>query len=334
MHDAEGQDSWTCAVGRVTMEQGRVDEWLVQVLINLLTPLTPGIVESLVGADNVVKKCERITTLIGREEYAALVPAVVDDLRQTCADIKRLEPERNRIVHSLYGPTGETEHSRPVFRSRSNRERGQILTLTGVHDVADRYGACAKRLEAAALAMENPEGAGIAQRVADLVELSFALVRAGQIAQQDRMDAVTTSIDQRSLLTVAVDYPRYRVLSDLEACGPNESVITINPTNWQIAISDPMLEEPLLTGDTGWRDVTAFAREDDPDVEQSFLRRVGNQVRYMQRGGDLSALTHVQRRNLLAERCFGVPREESFPVPMFLSGIEGFTPAGEAPEGE
>ena len=148
------------------------------------------------------------------------------------------------------------------------------------------------------------------------------------------MDAVTKSIDEGSLLKVAVDYPRYRVLSGFEACAPQESLITIDPTTWQIAIADPVLEAPILTGDTGWRDVTANAREDDRDVEQAFLRRVGTNVRYLQRGGDLSALTQVQRRDLLAERCFGVPRQESFPMPMFLSTFEGFTPTTGAPESE
>lgn len=65
--DAESSDSWACAVGRVAMGQGRVDEWLVQVLILLLAPLTPGVVELLVGADTVGKKCDRIAQLIGRE---------------------------------------------------------------------------------------------------------------------------------------------------------------------------------------------------------------------------------------------------------------------------
>lgn len=334
MDDVEGRDSWTCAVGRVAMGQGRVDEWLVQVLINLLAPLTPGIVESLVGADTVGKKCDRITTLIGRDEYVALAPAIVEDLRKTCAEIKKLDEERNRIVHSLYGPLGDTEHSRLSFRSRSNRERGRILTLSGVHDVADRYDTCAQQLEAAALAIENPEGSGIAQHVADLLELGFALVRAGHLAERHWMDAVTKSMDQGSLLRVAVDYPRYRVLCDFEACAPQESLITIDPTTWQIEIADPALEAPIHTGDTGWRDVTTHAREDDRDVEQAFLRRVGTNVRYLQRGGDLSALAQAQRRDLLAERCFGVPRQASFPMPMFLSALEGFSPAPEGPPSE
>jgi hypothetical protein len=32
MDDVEGRDSWTCAVGRVAMGQGRVDEWLEMML--------------------------------------------------------------------------------------------------------------------------------------------------------------------------------------------------------------------------------------------------------------------------------------------------------------
>lgn len=334
MDDVEGQDNWTRAVGRVAMGQGRVDEWLVQVLISLLAPLTHGIVESLVGADTVGKKCDRITSLIRRDEYVALDSAVAADLLKTCTEIKALDNERNKIVHSLYGPPGQNEDSRLIFRSRSNRERGRILTLPEVEGVADRYDGCAQRLEAAALAIENLGGAGVAERVADLLELSFALVRAGHVAERARMDAIMKSIDQRSPLKVAVDYPRYRVLSDLEACAPHESLITIDPTNWQIEISDPMLEAPLLTGDTGWRDVTAIAREDDGDIEQAFLRRVGMNVRYVQRGGDLSALTQVRRRDLLAERCFGVRRAEPLPLPMFLSNLDGFILAPEAPHNE
>lgn len=324
MDDTEGQDRWACAVGRVAMGQGRVDEWLVQVLIELLAPLTAGIVESLVGADTVAKKCDRITTLIGREEYVALGSAVAADLRSTCAEIKALDNERNKIVHSLYASPGANEHERRIFRSRFNRERRRSLTLDEVHDVADRYDGCAQRLEETVLAIENPEGAAVAEHVADLLELSFALVRAGHIAERNRLKAVMKSIDQGSPLTVAVDYPRYRVLSDSDACGPHESLITIDPTTWQVEISDPTLEAPLLTGDTGWRDVTANAREADGDVEQAFLRRIGVHIRYLQRGGDLSTLTHAQRRDLLAERCFGVPREESLPMPRFFSNLEGF----------
>lgn len=199
------------------------------------------------------------------------------------------------------------------------------MTLQEVYAVADGYDECARQLEMAALAIENSRQGTVTEHLNDLIELSFALVRAGHIEEQQGMEPVRHAIAERSLLRVAVDYPRFRFLTGSEGLAPHESLVTIDPTIWSIEISDPLLDAAIVTVDTGWRDVTADAREDDPDVDQAFLRRVDTNVRYLQHGGDLSALAREHRRDLLAERCFGMPRPE-FPWPTFVSSYEGFTP--------
>lgn len=116
-----------------------------------------------------------------------------------------------------------------------------------------------------------------------------------------------------------------RILAFDEEPAPGEYLVEISPINWLGKITSPE-GEVLIFGDTGWRDVTSAAQEDDPGVEWAVVRRVGDSVMCSFEGGELANSPWPQPRNRLVERAFGSQPDPGLAVPSWVQKLEGFQP--------
>lgn len=83
----------------------------------------------------------------------------------------------------------------------------------------------------------------------------------------------------------------------------------------------------LEGGDTGWLDVTKLARQDDPSVELSLIRRMHHSVQYTQRGGKPLVAGEFLENDSLQRRVFGETSVNAWDaLPAFVTQLEGFRP--------
>ena len=309
-------DRLAAAIGRVAMADAAVDEWVVLALSAALAPMEIDDARMLVGSDNLDSKIKKLRSLLERRDYACSETgpqhAEIADIAKRTNQLKR---SRDKTIHAVYtDPLGQTLSR---FRSRTTRtEETSIVELISyaeqLQSLAEEWSAVVGQLEHQWAARQWP-----ASEAHAILEDCRELLAVRRLTDEAKRCALRDSDEMRIALR---GHGRWRLLASDESVDEagHEAVLSLDTGRIIVVAPDGSRIEG---GDTGWRDVTALAVEEDPAVEQAMLRRVHNRVSYHQVGGSLQV---EQVRDSLAARLFGDSPQAD--LPSYLADLEGLSP--------
>lgn len=151
------------------------------------------------------------------------------------------------------------------------------------------------------------------------------VIVAGHLAERRLAQDIQNAADSNTPIRLGIHGPKRRILEEGEEPGNGEFLAVINPSNWSFHIQSPSGEHTQF-GDTGWRDVTQIAQEEDPGVKSAFIRRIGDSVKFSFEGDRLTEYELPEFQDRLAERAFGPDLKISEQIPHWLRSLEGFAP--------
>ncbi|GAB3251744.1 hypothetical protein [Arthrobacter pigmenti] len=321
----DGSEELSTRVGQIALAQSQVDEWLVQVLISLLRPLPESRTQLLVGKSSLDQKCSLVLQLADDMSLSldGALPSGAT-ARGILGRVKKLNDERDRAVHSYYGQLDGGQARQ--FRSR--RPRGESIRFDDLASIAEGLEQCGAGLrefvEVLEESFESQLHAG--SRWWEVVRGVHELIIAGHLQERGMLDALPQEIDARGSIRIGIRGVKRRVLGKNEDPSEGEHLAEISTTNWQATLTSPG-GEVLIFGDTGWRDVTNIAQEEDPGVKFAAIRRVGDNVQISVEGGEMASVPWPQSRDRLAERAFGPAVDSGLEVPDWVLGLDGFRPS-------
>ena len=326
--DMSDSDRFTASLGRVALADAEVDEWLVQVFIALLKPLSPSVVRTLVGSDNASQKASKLTKLLNEVNYAAsTVGAQHPPVAVLLKRVGSLKERRDRLVHSFYDANQADDGSYRRFRSRT--QATDVVTPAEIAELGDELEQLCQDLSALVRQLEHQHASAqdswtlVAGQIEDCRELMVV----SRLHQMGQLAPLAAAFEDHDQVTLAVyGYGRWRLVSDgttPSAECPTIAQISMTTGGIRILTADGLIAE---TCDTGWRDVTLLARADSPATKSAFLRRVHQEVRYVQEGGEGGFDALIVEPDRLEARVFGrsSPWEQ---LPAAIRQLDGFRPA-------
>lgn len=322
------QDDLSGRVGRIALAQAQVDEWLVQVLIELLKPLPESRVQILVGANSLDQKASLIRKVANDLGLSLETPLASGAIPHEI--LKRavtLNNARDQAVHSYYAQVEQDAAKR--FRSR--RPEVGAVSLVELSKLGDDLLQCVGELRELAdtLAQSAEDQLGAGSRWGEVVRGVHEVIVAGHLYEQNLLDAVIREIEAGRPVRLGLSGTKRRVVGVDEDVSPEEFLAEISTSNWLATISAPD-GKVIQFGDSGWRDVTVLARAEDPAVEYAVIRRVGDSVQLSVEGGEMATAVWPQSRDRLAERAFGPAVDPGLMVSDWVRRLDGFAPSRDA----
>ncbi|MBM9432279.1 hypothetical protein [Flaviflexus equikiangi] len=311
-------------VGQVALAQAEIDEWLVQVLISLLRPLPDSRVQLLVSRNSLDQKCKLIRDLTEDQEYA------IDErlgsgqtLREILSRIKTLNDERDRAVHSYYDCVNENQ----IRQFRSRQPEAKSVSIAELESLTEKLSQCVDALRGFVDHLESryTRELEVASLWGDVLRGVHEVIVAGHLHERNQLEDLRQAMDTGGPIRLAINRTKRTFLAEGIASGENEFLVEIAPSNWLATVRSPAGEK-VQFGDTGWRNVTDMAQEDDPTIRFAAIRRVANEVLCSIEGGELTAATWPTPRDRLAERAFGPSADNGSEFPSWLIQLEGFSP--------
>ncbi|MGP5305316.1 hypothetical protein [Brachybacterium alimentarium] len=319
---ADRDSDLAVALGQVALADAEADEWLVLVLGAILPSLTPEIIRVLVATDSARQKIDKIRNLLKQRGYVHSGVGDQHDPIDTIAKKSReLTERRDLALHSFYGPPSGAELKR--FRSRrpdtpstSIEELSQLAR--DIRATSEHWAAVVRQLEHQATEYQNQMNEAMA-----LMEDSRELLPARRISDE-RLAALRANPEGEVRLALK-GYGRWRPLSDDESLDEDEQLAILGVVgNIRITLNDGRVIEGV---DTGWRDVTELAAQNDPDVELSLIRRVHDSVQFTQRGGKSLPVEDSMTPDTLHGRIFREGAMDALEaLPDFVRNLDGFRP--------
>lgn len=323
------QDELSNKIGRIALAQARLDEWLVQVLICLLKPLPESRAQLLVSDRSLESKRSLVKQLardVGISLDAPLPSGAVPS--EVLQQVGQLNSARDRAVHSYY----DTVVDESARRFRSRRPGAEEVSLDDLTVLADDLMRCGDSLRELVDVLERAtqDQSEIGSSWGEVIRNVHEVIVAGHLHERRMLGAMEREIESTGSVRLALRGARRRILAHDEGVAAGEYLAEIVASNWLATITSPE-GEVLQFGDTGWQDVTALARDEDPEVEHAVIRRVGDSVQLSVEGGEMASAPWPQARDRLAERAFGPASDPGLKVSDWVLGLEGF---GPAPQGE
>lgn len=311
-------------VGLVALTQAEVDEWLVQVLIVLLQPLPPQRVQLLVGKNSLDQKRSLVRDLAEDTNFSLndeILPG--RSLKELLAEIKRLNDERDRVVHSYY-ERNETDQKR-IFRSR--RPAVGAVAIGEIDDLVSGLQRCVEELSTLVevLTRRTEEALDAGNVLGETLRGVHEVIVAGHLHERGILPAVVEAVDAGQPIRLRLRGVRRQWAASDAVLDDGEFLAEIDPKNWQ-AIITSSTGKRMLFGDTGWRNITSIAQEDDPGVDFAAIRRVGDAVQCSFEGGEMADMPWPGPRDRLAERAFGPRPEPGLTIPTWVMNLAGFGP--------
>lgn len=326
--DMEESHRFRAALGRVALADAEADEWLVQVFIALLKPLSPSVIRTLVGSDSATQKASKLSKMLDELNYSASsIGAQHPPHASLLKGVGSLKERRDRLVHSFYDADQTADGSYRRYRSRT--QAADVVTLAEIDQLGDELERLCQDLSALVRQLEHQHAAAqdswtlVAGHVEDCRELMVV----SRLQQMDQLAPLAAAFAEHDEVTLAVyGYGRWRLVPS--GTTPSDEFPTIAQISMatggiRIWTADGLIVE---TCDTGWRDVTSLARADYPETETAFLRRVGQEVRYVQEGGEGGVDALLFEPDRLESRVFG----RSSPwarLPAAIRDLDGFRSA-------
>lgn len=325
---ANNHPDLAAALGQVALADAEADEWLVIVLGAILPSLTPDIIRVLVATDSSVQKVQKIQVLIKQRGYVhSGIGDPHDPIDQIAKRAREQKQRRDLALHSFYAPPSGTE----LKRFRSRQQNTPATSVDELSQLAQDIRATSQQWAAVVRQLEH-QAAGFRLQMDEaimLLEECRELLLARRFSD-DRLAALRANPGGQVRLAMK-GYGRWRVLSNHEAIESDEHVAALGPDGRiEITLSNG---DVISGGDTGWRDVTDLAAEEDPDVKLSLIRRVHDNVQYTQRGGKPLPAEEAITLDSLHKRVFREgTMDELDALPAFVRQLEGFRPpeAGSA----
>ena len=311
-------------IGRIALAQAELDEWLVQVLISLLKPLPESRVQLLVSNRSLDQKCRLIRDIANDLELALDEKLEFGDTpNQLLREIKKLNDERDRAVHSYYDRINHDQTQR--FRSR--KPEVEPVQLSDLETLAENLSRCSGGLHDLVERFEKgiEDQLEASSRWNDPVRGTHEVITAGHLLEREMVHDLAQSMDDRRPVRVAICGPRRRFLKEEEKPLEGEFVANIDSSNWSANITSPDGEQ-IQFGDTGWRNITELAQEEDSSVKYAAIRRIDNTVLISFEGGEFAAADLPQIQNRLAKRAFGPGVDSTLKAPSWLMNLDGFRP--------
>ena len=320
----ENQDDLANRIGLIAIAQARLDEWLVQVLICLLKPISESRVQLLVSDRSLEAKCtlvKKLATDLGISLDDPLPSGAIPS--QVLKQASQLNGDRDRAVHSYYDWRADSE----VRRFRSRRPQAEEVNLDDLSALAEGLMLCGDNLGEFVNYLErtDTEALGLGAQWGEIIRGAHEVIVAGHLHERKMLGAVVGGIESKSSVRLALRGASRRILREGEQADESEFTAEISTTNWLATITSPR-GEVVRFGDTGWRDVTELARDEDPEVQHAVIRRMGDIVQLSVEGGEMSKSPWPQVRDRLAERAFGPGSEPDVKTPSWVLGIKGFAP--------
>ena len=317
-------DEFAPLVGAVALAQAEIDEWLVQVLIALLKPLSPSRVELLVGGRSLGEKVDLVKSL-SRGEGLDLQQPLPDGVvpKELLGRVRQLDTERNRAVHSYY----DRRDGDRARQFRSRRGSVEAVAISELQSLRTQQEQCLQDLNQFVEILEQSTDShdALGATWSEVVRGVHEVIVAGHLAERGLLPGIVDSVERGGSLRVALRRVSRRLLEQDESPSADEHVAEISTATWLSQITSPDGRE-ISFGDTGWRDVTAIAQEEDPEVKWAAVRRVGGTVLCSFEGGESATTPWPMPRNRLAERAFGPQQDPGLGVPGWVLGLEGFRP--------
>lgn len=317
-------DELPSRIGRIALAQARLDEWLVQVLISLLKPLPENRVQLLVSDRSLDAKRSLVKKLAGEVGISLDSPlpsgAVPNEVLQR---VGQLNLGRDGAVHSYYDSVvGESAR-----RFRSRRPGTEKVSLDDLSVLADDLMLCGDSLRELVDVLERgtQDQSEFGSQWGEVIRSVHEVIVAGHLHERRILGSLAKEIESNGSIRLALRGARRRVLAHDENAGAEEYVAEIVASNWLATITSPEGEIVRL-GDSGWRDVTGLARDEDPEVEYAVIRRVGDSVQLSVEGGEMASAPWPQAQDRLAERAFGPAGDPGLEVSDWVFGLEGFAP--------
>lgn len=311
-------------VGQIALAQAEIDEWLVQILISLLRPLPDSQVQLLVSRNSLDQKCKLVRAL-AEDQGLAMDERLGSGqtLRELLSHIKSLNDERDRAVHSYYDRVNEDQ----IRQFRSRQPESKSISIAELESLREKLSQCIEALRGLVDQLESryAHELGVASLWDDVLRGVHEVIVAGHLHERNQLEDLKQAMDTGSPIRLAINRTKRTFLAEGIASGENEFMVEIAPSNWLATIRSPAGEE-VQFGDTGWRNVTDMAQEDDPTIRFAAIRRVANEVLCSIEGGELTAATRPAPRDRLAERAFGPSGDNGFEFPSWLVQLEGFSP--------
>lgn len=317
-------DELSSRIGRIALAQARLDEWLVQVLICQLKPLPETRVQLLVSDRSLDAKRSLVKKLAGEVGISLDSPlpsgAVPSDVLQR---VGQLNGARDRAVHSYY----DTVVGENARRFRSRRPGAEKVSLDDLSALADDLMLCGDNLRelVEVLERDTQDQSEFGSHWGEVIRSVHEVIVAGHLHERRILGVIAEEIESNGSIRLALRGARRRVLARDENAGAGEWVAEIVANNWLATITSPD-GEVVRFGDSGWRDITGLAQDEDPEVEYAVIRRVGDNVQLSVEGGEMASAPWPQAQDRLAERAFGSAVAPGLKVSDWVFGLEGFAP--------
>lgn len=320
----DGQDELSGKIGRIALAQARLDEWLVEVLICLLKPLPANRAQLIVSDRSLDAKrslVKKLASELGISLDTPLPSGAVPE--EVLKRIGQVNNDRDLAIHSYYDRVDDES----ALRFRSRRPGAEHVSLDALSALADDLMRCGDNLEELVDALERAaqDQSDLDSHWGEIIRTVHEVIVAGHLHERKSLGVVAEEIELSGSIRLALSGTKCRFLTGGEKANSGEYLAVIMTGNWLATITSPE-GEVVRFGDTGWRDVTELARDEDPEVEYAVIRRVGDSVQLSVEGGEMSSAPLPQTRDRLAERAFGSVGEPSLKVSDWLFGIEGFAP--------
>ncbi|NKG22385.1 hypothetical protein [Paeniglutamicibacter terrestris] len=313
-------------VGLVALTQAEVDEWLVEALIALLHPLDPTRVQLLVGKNSLDQKRALVKDLTGQSGFpidTEVSPGM--SLRQLLAEIKKLNDMRDRVVHSYY-ERGEGDQKR-LFRSR--KPAHESVTIDEIDELIAGLESCVGGLRTLVEQLsKRAEGEREAMVTWDnALSGVHEVILGGHLEERKMLSPIVDAVGNGAPIYLRIRGLHREFVGPEATVGNGEFLAKIDPGTWRAVITSSSGEE-MSFGDTGWREITSMAQEEDPQIEFAAIRRIGDTVKVSFEGAGLPTVPDTGMRDRLAERAFGRRLVSTHQIPAWAASISGFQPNG------
>lgn len=319
-------DVFAQKVGLVALTQAEMDEWLVQVLIELLHPLSVSRVQLLVGQQPLSRKISLVKALakesgIPQEEEISSPTT----LKSLLGAVSKRNSERDKVVHSYYEQT-ETNQKRR-FRSREQDDKDDTVDISEIDELITGIRKCNEELSSFVDLLEKrrEEQASIETAWAEAVRSVHELIVAGHLQERQLLSGVTAGVRTDSLIHVRIRGISREFTTSDAVLDDGDFLAEIDPKTWQAVITASSGEKYLF-GDTGWRNVTEDVKEEYPEVRFAAIRRIADSVQIRSEGDKVADLQVPETKNHLAERAFGSAPKHGVQVPLWVNLLAGFRP--------
>lgn len=327
MTTAEASTDLAAALCRIALADAEIDEWLVQILLALLQPLSPDAARELVADKSSDRKAANIRALLALRRYrCSPIGAQHRPVEEVLRERKRLKEERDHVLHAFYregeGDIGGLQRFRSRDPSIATSSVDEIDKLaTALFEVRTELSAVLRQIE-----HQAADQSALGGTVAGLMEDCRELLAVGRIQEQGLLSRLADSLDREGEVWLALEgVGRWRITD------PGSAPSKTSPTIARICRLDGSIriwnEDGLLAEgcDTGWRDVTDLVRDEDPLARFVALRRVDGEVRYVQEGGGDGVDELIFGPDRLADRLFG-QTNQAHHIPAPIRDLPGFRP--------